>query len=371
MRILVCTDKFKGSLSAYEACKAIETGINQQHPNAQTLLVPMADGGEGSLQALSRVLDLKSQSLMVSGPLFDSTECAYGYFGDVAHIEMAQASGLSLLLEKERNPLYTSSLGTGQLMAHAIANGAKKISLWVGGSATNDGGIGLAQALGFKFFNSQGRQLSPIGKNLASINAIEPPKHLSNTNIEVLTDVNNRLVGEQGAAYVFAAQKGALPEDIALLDDGLKNLADRLYLHTGKDVRNIAGMGAAGGVATVIASYMNVSIRSGIERLLDLYRFKDLLKKADLVITGEGKVDNQTLQGKVVQGIAHQARHAKIPVWVFCGHKSIGSEALSGLGVEKVVSLQNLGHSQQYCIDHAAELLSILTAQTLKSAKTT
>jgi len=371
MRILVCTDKFKGSLSALEACKAIEAGIHHIQPTVDIQLMPMADGGEGSLKALGKVLDLKPQYLKVSGPTFQPIECTYTFCEGEAHIEMAQASGLNLLLKKDRNPLYTSTLGTGELMMHAIEKGAKKIHLWVGGSATNDGGIGLAEALGFRFIDFEGRQLSPIGKNLAKVETIEVPHEVSKIPIEIHTDVSNKLLGKQGAAQVFASQKGASSHDIELLDKGMENLLHVIRHQTGKDLESISGIGAAGGVGAVIMAYMNVSIQSGIESLLTLYQFKEHLTRADLVITGEGKIDAQTLHGKVVFGVAQKAQEAKVPVWAFCGQKDISHEQAKTIGLEKIASIQSLRKPVNDCIAHAYELLTQLTAQAIKSAETT
>lgn len=366
MRILVCPDKFKGSLSALEVCKAIQVGIQDVLPDAQITLAPMADGGEGSLEALAQVLDFTWQAVEVLDPLFRPIQSRYALAGREAHIEMAKASGLGLLSTEEQSPLFTSTLGTGQLIQHAIANGAEKICLWVGGSATNDGGMGLAQALGFRFLDVEGQPLPPTGENLTKIRSIKAPSPLPSIPIELITDVNNVLCGPKGAAQVFAEQKGASVKEITLLDQGLENLARVLELETSIAIEGIKGIGAAGGVGACIAAYMDVQIRSGIETLLKLYQINELLLGTDLVLTGEGKLDHQTLQGKVVQGVVKKAKAAQVPTWIVCGRSTLQPKEIEALGVQKIVLLQSETRSVEYCMTHAVELLKQATVEALQ-----
>jgi len=359
MKILVAPDKFKGSLTALEACKAVEEGIKHYLPNSYVSKLPLADGGEGSLEALENTLQFKRIFIQVKNPLFNKIEAFYGILDDIAYIEMAKASGLQLLNENERNPMATTSFGTGEMIVDAINRGAKKIYLFVGGSATNDAGIGIASALGYVFRDKENRTLDPIGKNLINIKSIYSDNSIATSDVEinVLTDVNNTLFGPNGAAYVFAMQKGADKNEIDQLDKGLQNLAEVVKSSFGVDVSNITGGGAAGGVGSGLIAFCNAIIRSGIETILDLLNFDDYAKIANLIITGEGVFDKQTLKGKVVKGVIDHCKKLRKPLGIICGELALSPEELRKLHISIVKSLKTQSMSKDESIKNAFQYL--------------
>lgn len=366
MKVLICPDKFKGSLSAVEAGAAMARGVKSQYPEAEITTIPMADGGEGSLDALHQKMDFSWQHVPSLDPLLRSVPGRYGVKNTTAHIEMALVNRLQLLQPMEQNPMLTSTLGTGILVADALQRGVKEIVLWVGGSATNDGGVGLAKALGFRFLDKDGKELSPIGSQLLHIRRVETPGSLPEVSFQLMTDVDNPLLGSNGAAQVYAAQKGASPEEVLQLDKGLQQLANVLEQQTGRSIRNMAGIGAAGGIGACLAAFCDLKIESGIAGLLDLYGFTELLKDADVVLTGEGKLDHQTLQGKTVKGIVQGSTQGKVPVWVFCGSSELLPKDWQQAGIEQVISIANEAQSLEYNLQNAAILLEQATIQAFK-----
>lgn len=321
MKVLIAPDKFKGTLTAHEVCDAIEAGIKKFDSSIQTFKLPLADGGEGSLDILEKSLDLDRVSVEVHDPIFRLTPSSYCLKNKTAYVEMATASGLQLLKQEERNATKTTTLGTGELILDAIQKGATTIYLFVGGSATNDGGIGMAKTLGYNFIDSSGKELEPIGANLSAISKIHISTKVDFSKISfiVATDVKNPLYGEKGAAQVYAPQKGADPEEVESLDEGLKNFANILESTFGKNFSQIPGAGAAGGIGAGAMAFLNAEIRNGIDTIMDIVGFEKHLLDSDLVITGEGKFDQQTLEGKVIQGIIQQSQKHHKPVGVICG----------------------------------------------------
>jgi glycerate kinase len=321
MKVLIIPDKFKGSLSAIDVCDAIEKGIHNFDPTILTTKIPLADGGEGSLTVLEDTLKFERIYLEVNDPLFRKIKIFYGLFNDTAYIEMASASGLQLLTKDEQNPMRTTSYGTGEIILDAINKGAKKIILFIGGSSTNDAGIGLAVALGYKFYDKQNIELEPIGKNLSKVKFIDKTEviDLSNIQIEVLSDVNNTLYGKTGAAFIYAKQKGANKEEIDELNNGLNNIAEVINLTFNIDISNIPGSGAAGGVGGGSIVFLNAKIKSGTNAILEMLDVESKIKQSDIVITGEGKFDQQTLEGKLVKGIMDICNKNIKPLGIICG----------------------------------------------------
>jgi glycerate kinase len=322
MRILICPDKFKGSLSAKQVCEALETGIHQGNTLYEIIQLPLADGGEGTLEVLQVVLGGEMVKHSVLDPLFRPILADYLWIESdkKAFIEMFRASGLALLAAHEQNALKTSSFGTGQLILHALELGAKEIILTIGGSATNDAGIGMAAALGFQFLDVNANALRPIGENLVHINHISPSKSFNkfkNVVFKVATDVDNPLFGLEGAAYVFAAQKGANADAISYLDKGLINIAQ--FFDQGQNISQQTGAGASGGLGAGAMYFLQAEKISGSTMVLDAVNFEHELAKSDFVITGEGKIDEQTWYGKLVAEVLKRALKANKKCMLVCG----------------------------------------------------
>ena len=358
MDILVAPDKFKGSLTAKEVCVAIEAGIYKAVPDATVHLLPMADGGEGSLEIMAESLDVEKIEVQVHDPLMRPITGYYLKRGEEAYVEMAVASGLQLLTQSERSALTTTSFGTGELMRHAIDSGVKKIYLFVGGSATNDGGIGMASALGYKFQDQTGKKIIPTGQYLFEVDKIiEPNEDLNGLEILLVTDVQNRLLGSDGASYQYAAQKGATDEEIIQLELGLKHFSELVAQYTGVKVDEMKGSGAAGGMAVSVVGLMGGKIQPGIQTMLDAVGFNKKIEQVDLIITGEGKMDQQTLQGKVVYGVAAATSSKGIPVLAISGVSELSKEALGSIGIEGSSTLMREGLSVDECMKHADGLI--------------
>ena len=358
MKILIAADKFKGSLSATQVCSAIAKGIKINNDKHEIISCPMADGGEGSLDIINNYLSLMPVELIVNDPLFRPIKSTY-YISDLtAYIEMSSASGLTLLKKEEQNCMYTSSYGTGELIKDAINKGLTTINLYIGGSATNDGGIGIASALGFEFYDKFKKLLSPIGKNLESIDYIDVGKinfNFKEININVICDVDNRLYGKNGAAFVYASQKGAGSSEIKKLDRGLINLQSILIKHDFPDVANIPGSGAAGGVGGGLVSLVGAKLISGIQNLIEITELELLINECDIIITGEGKIDLQTEKGKVISGICKLAKKYKKSIIAVCGDKEEGVSVK--LGLNKVYTILEIADSINDAIDNGEKYL--------------
>mgnify|MGYP001165656388 FL=1 len=340
MKIVICPDKFKDSMSAIDVCSSLKKGLLVNNSDLNIISCPMADGGEGSLEILNYYLDLKPEEIIVNDPLFRPIKSTYYLSGKTAYIEMSSASGLYLLKKEERNCMNTSSIGTGQLILDAIKKGATSINLFVGGSATNDGGIGIASALGYLFYDSLDNLLIPKGQNLLSIHRIDKSEvkfNLKKININVICDVNNPLHGKNGAACVFASQKGANPNEINQLDKGLINLESVLIKHDFPNIANIPGSGAAGGVGGGSIAFLGAKLISGIQNFIKITQLERLIKDCNLIITGEGKLDSQTEKGKVISGVSKLALKYKKPIIAICGDADL--ETSKKLGIKKVYTI--------------------------------
>ncbi len=346
MKILLAPDKFRGSLEAPQVCEAMAEGIRMVSSEIEVVSLPMADGGEGTLDLLLWYSGGKKQFAKVQDPLGRTIEAEYGISADskTAFIEMATASGLRLLKSEERNPLKTSTFGTGELIKIVVESGVENIILGIGGSATTDAGIGMAAALGWQFLDVDGKELKPIGENLVKIKEIKQPTlplYKTSLNIKVACDVTNPLFGESGAAYIYGPQKGADKEAVELLDKGLQNIAEVFNKDFGKDYAQIAGTGAAGGLGFGLMSFVNAELKEGVKLLMDFCDFDKNLKDVSLIITGEGKIDSQTLQGKLIKGITDKATHIKIPIVAICGTLDVSPKELQEIGINYATSILN------------------------------
>lgn len=345
MKILLAPDKFRGSLDAQQVCQAMTEGIAMVSPDIEVVSLPMADGGEGTLDLLLWYSGGKKNKIKVSDPLGRIIEAEYGISanGKTAFIEMATASGLRLLNQEERNPLITSTFGTGELIKSASETGVENIILGIGGSATNDAGIGMAHALGWRFLDDNGQELEPIGANLIKIQQIIPPKTTKNTKVRtvVACDVTNPFYGQNGAAYIYAPQKGANNEVVKQLDGGLQNISAVIERDFGKNFAKIAGTGAAGGLGFGAMFFLDAELREGVKLLMDFCDFDKNLKDVNLIITGEGKIDGQTLQGKLIKGITDRANKFNIPIAAICGTLDVSPEELHKIGINYATSILN------------------------------
>lgn len=324
MKILIATDKFKDSLSAKAVCESLKKGILRTIPAAKIEILPLADGGEGTLETLQSVWGGKFIDCQVHDPLSRKIKANYLWIKEkqTAIIEMARASGIELLTQSERKVLITSTFGTGELIKNALEKGAKEIILTVGGSATNDAGIGMASALGYEFLGKNGVTLEPIGKNLGeifTINANQKHPKLSQTKFIVATDVRNPFYGKNGAAYVFSPQKGADEKAVEILDLGLKKINQLIKKEFKMNLQTIAGSGAGGGIGGGAVCFLNSEIKSAGEWILEINQIKNKLKNTDILITGEGKIDSQTWEGKLISQLVLQAEITQTPVILVCG----------------------------------------------------
>lgn len=370
MRILIAPDKFKGSLSAMEVCNAIEDGIKKANPLIETLKHPLADGGEGTLDILQNYFKLETITIQVMNPLFKEIQATYKVSENTAYIEMANASGLQLLEENEKNCYYTSTFGTGQLILDAIQKGYKNIVLFIGGSATNDAGIGMAAALGYQLYNSKDELINPIGKEMLHIAKIVDTHllfDLNEINCTVVCDVKNPLFGRNGAAYVYGGQKGASEEEIQLLDMGLRHFSDQVQKHLNKKVETIDGAGAAGGLGAGAVCFLDAKIKSGIDFVMEQTGFDTLLKdNIDLIITGEGSVDKQTIEGKVIKGISERALKNQIPFSIIAGIVKDKKLIEENLHPESIHSIMEMGVTTEDAMNNASAHLTALGYQVMK-----
>lgn len=344
MKIVIAPDSFKESLTAMQAADAIEQGFKEVFPEAQYVKIPMADGGEGTVQSLVDATDGTIVRTKVTGPLGEPVEAFFGLFGDgtTAVIEMAAASGLHLVPPEKRNPLLTTTWGTGELIKAALDHGVTKIIIGIGGSATNDGGAGMVQALGGRLLTEAGRNIGYGGGSLDQLAAIDVSgldPRLQQVHIEVACDVDNPLTGSRGAAAVFGPQKGATPDMVKLLDRNLSHYASLIEKELGKKVDEIPGAGAAGGLGAGLLAFLPVELNRGIEIVLKAAEFEKHVQDADLVITGEGRIDSQTVYGKTPMGVAKVAKKYQVPVIGIAGSVSDDSHVVHDHGIDAVFSI--------------------------------
>lgn len=344
-KCIVISDSFKGTLSSREICRIARETVPQVFPDCEVVCIPVADGGEGTVACFEEAVGAVPVSVSVQGPYGEPVEAVYGRKGPLAVVEMAAAAGLPLAGER-RDPEQTTTYGVGQLIRHAVEGGCTDILLGLGGSATNDGGCGAAAALGARFYRRDGGCFVPVGGTLDQIGDIdisETGRLLEGVRITAMCDVENPLYGPQGAAYIFGPQKGADPDMVRRLDGQLRALSAVLTRRLGRDLSQMAGAGAAGGMGAGCAAFLGAELRSGIEAVLDTVDFDRRLEGADLVITGEGRLDSQSLHGKVISGVAKRTRG--VPLVAVVGCVGEGAEAAYELGVTAVFSINREAES--------------------------
>lgn len=344
-KVILIPDSFKGTMSSSEVCNIMKKVILNYFPNAKVLSIPVADGGEGSVDAFLSAVGGRKVPLVVKGPYFEDIPAFYGVLPDgTAVIEMAAAAGLPLVGEN-RSAGKTTTFGVGQLIAHAAKSGCHKIIVGLGGSATNDGGAGAAAALGIRFFDEGGHEFVPVGETLGKITSIDTSglnADLKGIDLITMCDIDNPLCGSHGAAAVFGPQKGASEEEIRLLDRNLNHLAEIIRCDLGKDIRFLPGSGAAGGMGGGMAAFFGSCLQPGIETVLDVVGFDDKIRGADLVFSGEGKLDSQSLRGKVIVGVAHRTQKQGIPLIAIVGDIGDQIENAYREGVSAVFSINRV-----------------------------
>lgn len=367
MKIIVAPDSFKGSVTALEAAKSIEQGLRRVLPDAIIDKIPMADGGEGTVQSLVDATGGQFRTERVLDPLGNEVEAQYGLLSDGASsyncavIEMASASGLTLVPTDKRNPLHTTTYGTGQLIRSALEAGCRKLIIGIGGSATNDAGAGMAEALGVRFLKADGNLTERGGGGLAELASIDIEgihPAISGTDTIVACDVNNPLTGPDGASHVYGPQKGATPEMVKTLDDNLSHFDNILTQTLGQSYDSIPGAGAAGGLGAGLMAFLNARLRLGVDIMIDAVNLRERMKGASLVITGEGQIDFQTAFGKTPVGVAKVAKEANIPVIAIAGGIGEGAEAVYEKGIDSMLGIAHAPMSLEDAVEDALQLIA-------------
>lgn len=337
-QFVVAPDSFKGTMDAEKVCQIISASIKRYFPASNVICVPMADGGEGMVDAYLNILGGGRVSLTVTGLRGKPVDCSYGVLPDgTAVMEMAACAGI-LLLDGGADPLHTTTYGVGEMLAHAERHGIRRVILGIGGSATIDCGLGMADALGYRFYDKAGARLSAATYNMAKIETIERPDKLPELELIVACDVDNPLCGENGATYTFGKQKGVSDEMMPALDSGMEHLACVIARELGADVKDLPGAGAAGGMGAALMAFLGAKLHPGADLLLDVVKFDQMLKDTDVVFTGEGRIDWQSARGKVPVSVARRAKKAGVPCIALCGSVGEGAERVYDHGITAVFS---------------------------------
>ena len=374
MKVVIAPQSFKGSISALDAARAMEEGVLRVVPDAGTVLVPVADGGDGTLETLVEATGGDIRSATVTGPIGKPVTAEWGALGDgqTAVIEMARTSGLALLSLAERDPLRATTYGLGEVIREALDAGFRSFIVGIGGSATNDGGAGMAQALGIRLLDERGKDLPLGGAALADLRKIDM-SGLDERTIEarfsVACDVSNPLTGPEGASAVYGPQKGATPGLVEQLDAALKNFAEVVERDIGTSIDAVHGSGAAGGLGGGMMAFLEGSLRAGVDIVLDHVGLDEKIKGADLVITGEGRIDFQTVYNKAPIGVARRAKERNIPVIAVCGSVGKGFENVHAEGIDAVVSILTAPMTLDEATARAGELIADAVAETMRSMK--
>jgi glycerate kinase len=374
MRILIAPQSLKGSLTAAEAGQAIASGIRAVYPNAEIDIVPIADGGEGTVQALVDATGGAIVRQRVTGPLGEPVDAFFGMLGDgsTAAIEMAAAAGLPLVPPEQRDPRITTTYGVGELILAALDRGSRHFIIGIGGSATNDGGAGMAQALGASLLTAEGTEIARGGAALTTLSHISLANldpRLRECTVDVACDVNNPLCGPRGASAVYGPQKGATPEIVAQLDAALAHYAEILKRDLEADVKDIPGAGAAGGLGAGLIAFLNATLRPGAQIVMEAVKLEEHVRTADLVITAEGQIDGQTAYGKSVGAVAEMAKKYSLPVLALAGSLGDNYQTVYDLGVDAVMVLPSGPMTLAYAMEHAAQLISDATERALRIAR--
>ncbi|ELQ6053235.1 glycerate kinase [Cronobacter sakazakii] len=364
-KIVIAPDSFKESLSAMDVAKAIEAGFREIYPQAHYVCVPMADGGEGTVEAMVAATGGQIITTPVTAPLGNKVDSFFGLLGngETAVVEMAAASGLHLVPTAQRDPRITTSYGTGELILAALERGVKAIIIGIGGSATNDGGAGMMQALGARFLDGEGRELAPGGAALArlerlDLSALDP--RLAQVSVTAACDVDNPLCGEKGASAVFGPQKGATPEMVSELDTALRRFGEQLEAATGKAIISAPGAGAAGGMGAALLGMLNAELRPGIEIVIESLGLAQAVRDADLVITGEGRLDSQSIHGKTPVGVARVAKQFQRPVVAIAGSLTPDYQIVHEHGIDAAFSVIDRIVTLQEALDDAERNLRVI-----------
>jgi len=371
VNILVAPDSFKGSLTAWQAADAIVQGVRDVLPDAEIVSIPLADGGEGTVDALVMATSGRILREKVTGPMGDPVEAAFGVLGDdvTGVVEMAEAAGLSLVPAERRNPLLATTYGVGELMRAALDAGCRRLIVGLGGSATSDGGAGMAQALGVRLLTADGSELKRGAAALMSLDRIDlgglDPR-FEQAKVWAASDVSNPLCGPEGAAAIYAPQKGADARTVEMLDQALGNLAAVIEREVGEKVRDLPGAGAAGGLGAGLVAFCGAEIRSGASLVLETLRFEEYLQSADLILTGEGKIDRQIEFGKAISGVALLAEKYKVPVVAFAGAVEEEPERLASRGIQGAVPIVPGPMSEEEAVSRASELLQEAAERTMR-----
>jgi len=373
MRFIFASDSFKGSLSSEKANATLERAAKDVFGTITSKMIEIADGGEGTLEAIMASDNgYEEVWLNVSGPLGEPMKTFYIRKDNQAVVEMAKASGLPLVKPEDRNPLYTTTEGTGELMRHALENGCTDIYVAIGGSATNDGGLGAMTALGYRFLDAEGNPLAGIGKSLKAVEKIDDTNvigQIKEAKFTVMCDVTNPLTGPKGATHVFGPQKGAVGDILTRLEDGMVHYQAVVEAYIGKDISKVKGLGAAGGLGGALYAFLGATMKSGIDVLLDLCNFESLLDEADIIVTGEGKTDFQSAYGKVIYGIAKRCKAKNKPVFVISGALDGDLDALYDIGVVSMTATVCKITSIEDAMEHAEEYLYNAAIRTFRAIK--
>ncbi|WP_294533765.1 glycerate kinase [uncultured Pseudoflavonifractor sp.] len=372
-KVVLIPDSFKGTLSSARICEIIGGRVAEHFPDCQVVSIPVADGGEGSVDCFLAALGGEKVRVTVKNPFFEEMEGFYGLVdgGETAVVEMAACAGLPLA-EDRKDPRRTTTYGVGELILAAAARGVKKIIVGLGGSATNDGGCGAAAAVGVKFYNNKGKTFVPTGgttHQIARIDMSGRDRCLEGVEIVAMCDIDNPMYGPAGAAYVFGPQKGADPETVRFLDEGIKHLAQVIRRDLSRDLAFMPGSGAAGAMGAGMAAFFGARLQMGIETVLDTVRFADVIAGADMIFTGEGRMDSQSLRGKAVIGVARRARLQNVPVVVIAGGADDGIDPAYGMGVTAVFSINRLPEDFSVSRSKSAENLALTADNILRLIK--
>lgn len=372
-KVVLVPDSFKGTLSSSKVCEIMENKIKEHFPQCDVISIPVADGGEGSVDCFLAAVGGEKVGIKVKNPYFEEMEAFYGLVdnGKTAVIEMAACAGLPLV-EDRKNPAKTTTYGVGQLILDAARRGVKKIIVGLGGSCTNDGGCGAASAIGVKFINKNGEEFIPTGGTLNEIDSIDmscKAEVLKDIEIITMCDIDNPMYGPNGAAHVFAPQKGADREMVLHLDKGIKHLSEVIKKDLNRGLAEIPGTGAAGAMGAGMLAFFDSTLQMGIETVLDTVKFDSLVSDADMIFTGEGKFDGQSLRGKVVMGVAKRAAYAKIPVIVIAGGADLDIDEAYNLGVTSVFTINRLPEDFEISRTKSAENLNFTMDNILRLLK--
>lgn len=372
MKIIIAPDKFKNSLTGMAFCDAVEKGIKEKLPKVDIIKLPLADGGDGTIEVVNYYLKGEMITVKVTNPFFQPVIASYLYdkTSKIAFIELAEASGVKLIKPEQLDCKNATTLGTGELIASAIKNGAKTIILGIGGSATNDCGIGMATALGYRFLDKNNEDVKPIGSNLSKIVTIDLTRvhqKIKEVTFKIACDVSNPLYGKNGAAYVYGMQKGATANDVKLLDKGLKDFSKVLHTVFNIDVHSVKGAGAAGGMGIASKVFINGTLEPGVKLIKNIAQFDKHIKNADWIITGEGKLDIQTLSGKTIVGVLASAKAKKIKIAALCGSIDLSENNLADLSITYTDTVINYSKNLDDAMNNSAKYVKQMAEKFAKT----